>query len=475
MIKFYLNSDLVEVEHIDATETLLDFLRLSRRLTGTKEGCCEGDCGACTVLVGKLELGELKYKSVNSCICFLPSLNNSHIVTVESLSSLENRLHPVQLAMIKSHGSQCGFCTPGIVMSLYDLWLKNTSFTDTKIEKALQGNLCRCTGYGPIIDAAKSINNFGNWRADALIRNRETMKNNLQNLDQKKDWIEEGANSKYIIPRTVESLAKLYLGNPSATLVAGATDVGLWVTKELAFLDSIIFIGNIEGLRKVDENSEMLIFGACVTYSEFEPVLQVYYPSVSGYLSRIAGEQIRNMGTVGGNIANASPIGDLAPLFIALGATLILRKGSESRTIKIEDFFIDYDVQNIKQSEFVEKIAVPINPNLFVYAFKISKRRDEDISTVSAIFSFEVLGQKLFNVRLAFGGMAAIPKRALNAEKVLEGKKIDVALFKLAQLALEKDFSPISDMRASNKYRMRVAKNLLIKCWYDYSNYKEAT
>ena len=475
MVKFYLNNDLVEVDNLGATETLLDFLRLTKMLTGTKEGCCEGDCGACTVLVGKLIKGELKYKSINSCICFLPSLNNSHIVTVEGLGDLENTLHPVQMAMVAENGSQCGFCTPGIVMSLYDLWLKRSETTTENVEKALQGNLCRCTGYGPILSAAKSMDNYGEFQSDVLVRNKETIKSNLQNLAQKKDEIIDLGNSKYIIPKNLESFSKLYFDNPKAIIVAGATDVALWVTKKLLLIESIIFIGSIEELQKIEESSKFVSFGACVTYSDFEPVFLNYYPAVSGYLLRIAGEQIRNVGTVGGNIANGSPIGDLAPLFIALGAVLTLGKKTERRDIKVEDFFIDYGVQNISEAEFIEKIRIPVNSHLHIFAYKISKRRDEDISSVSAVFSFEVNESKLFNVRLAFGGMAATPKRALNTEQVLEGKVFDFALTKLAQLALEKDFSPISDMRASKTYRLQVAKNLLLKCFVEYLAARQQT
>ena len=468
-IKFYLNHELIELSEVGARDTLLDFLRLDKSLTGTKEGCGEGDCGACTVLVGRIESDELKYKTVNACICLLPSLASSHIVTVENLRFMDGSLHPVQMAMVQSHGSQCGFCTPGIVMSLYSAWLQRTEPTLDNIEKSLQGNLCRCTGYGPIIKAAKSIGNYGLLQEDKLLQSRASMKNNLLDITSKQQTsVGKIINSKFIIPHSVKNFSDLFIEYPTATIVAGATDVGLWITKDLSVINPLIFIANLEELKKIVEEKEKIEFGSCVTYAEAQPTLLKYFPRVEEYLDRIAGEQIRNVGTIGGNIGNGSPIGDLAPLFIALRGTMILRKGELSREIAIENFFLDYRLQDIKTSEFIEKIHIPSNENLFLFPYKISKRRDEDISTVAGVFSFEVLENKIFNVRLVFGGMAATPKRASSAENILEGKVFDASIAKLAQLALENDFTPMSDMRATSDYRMQVAKNLILKCQVEY-------
>ena len=468
-IKFYLNHELIELSDVGARDTLLDFLRLEKSLTGTKEGCGEGDCGACTVLVGRIESSELKYKVVNACICLVPSLSSSHIVTVEYLRSMDGSLHPVQKAMVQSHGSQCGFCTPGVVMSLYSAWLQSTEPTLTNIEKSLQGNLCRCTGYGPIIKAAKSINNYGLLRDDKLLQSRASMKNNLLDITSKQQaLVGRIINSKYIIPHSLENFADLFIEHPSATIVAGATDVGLWITKDLSTINPLIFIANLKELKTILEEEEQIELGSCVTYSDAQPTLLRYFPKTVEYLNRIAGEQIRNVGTIGGNIGNGSPIGDLAPLFIALRGTMTLRKGALTREIAIENFFLDYRLQDIKISEFIEKINIPLNKNLFLFPYKISKRRDEDISTVAAVFSFEVLENKIFNVRLVFGGMAATPKRASRAENILEGKVFDASISKLAQLALENDFTPMSDMRATSDYRMLVAKNLIRKCQVEY-------
>jgi xanthine dehydrogenase small subunit len=467
-IKFFLNNELIELKNIGARDTLLDFLRVSKCLTGTKEGCGEGDCGACTVLVGRVFSGKLDYRAVNSCICLMPSLDASHVVTVEKLKFMDGTLHPIQKAIVESHGSQCGFCTPGIVMSLYDFWLKSLEVSDENIEKTLQGNLCRCTGYGPIINAAKSIKNYGLLRDDDLIRNKENMKNSLMNLTAMGHKMGGPDGSFFIVPNSVENFAELFLKHPNSIIVAGATDVGLWITKNLLTITPIIFIGQLKELTDISESTEQIEIGACVTYSQAEIIFSKYFPGSYKYFLRIAGEQIRNVGTIGGNVANGSPIGDLPPLLIALRANLCLRRGSTTRTLDIDKFFIDYGSQDLKKSEFIEKINIPVNSKLFLFPYKISKRRDEDISTLSAVFSFEVSNEKLINVRLAFGGMAAIPKRALNAERVLEGKRFDSATIKLAQLALDQDFNPVTDMRASANYRLQVARNLLKKCYLEF-------
>jgi xanthine dehydrogenase small subunit len=294
------------------------------------------------------------------------------------------------------------------------------------------------------------------------------MKSNLLDIKLKKESLGKIDNSKFIIPYSLKNFANLFLEYPSATIVAGATDVGLWITKDLSCISPLIFIANLEELRTIMEGDDYLEFGSCVTYSEAQPVFLKYFPEADDYLSRIAGEQIRNVGTLGGNIGNGSPIGDLAPLFIALRGTMSLRKGEATRKVAIENFFLDYRVQDIKESEFIEKIFIPRNESLLLFSYKISKRRDEDISTVSAVFSFEVLEKKIVNVRLVFGGMAGTPKRATSAESTLEGRVFDFSIVKLAQLALETDFKPMSDMRASSAYRMKIAKNLIQKCQLEF-------
>ena len=457
------------MEEVGANDTLLNLLRVECRLSGTKEGCAEGDCGACTVLIGKVKAGCLEYNAVNSCICLLPSLQASHVVTIEFLQKVDGKLHPVQQAMIDYNGSQCGFCTPGIVMAVYAYWLKSSEMDAHDIEKMLQGNLCRCTGYGPIINAVKSIKDYGYVENDYLVRNLENMKSNLLALTEKKVKLGSKMQDQFIRPYSLNNFADLLKQNSEATIVAGATDVGLWITKDLRRLTPLIFIDHLEEIQQIEENENKIELGAGVTYTRLETALCNHYPKLNSYLSRIAGEQIRNVGTVGGNIANGSPIGDLAPLFIALGARLFLRKGKKSRKIDLEKFFIEYGVQDIAKTELIEKIVLLKNPALQLFPYKVSKRRDEDISTIAAVFSFELSEGILRDVRLAFGGMAGIPKRASTAEAVLEGRVFDKNIVKLARLALEEDFDPISDMRASSGYRMTVAKNLLSKCYLEFN------
>ena len=471
-IQFYLNNELVELENFGARETLLDFLRLEKSLTGSKEGCGEGDCGACTVLVGRVMANELEYQTVNACICLLPSLHASHVITIEGLSVLDGTLHPIQKAMVEKHASQCGFCTPGIVMSLYGAWLKSSQLSHGDIEKSLQGNLCRCTGYGPIFEAAKTITEYGSLSTDKLIQEKLMMKTNLKHLKLKQPVIGQQESSKFILPSSLEDLATLFMEYPNATIVGGATDLGLWITKDLMCVNPLLFINDIPELKKVIVHKETLEIGSCVTYTEAEKFLSKHFPSSKEYFSRIAGEQIRNVGTIGGNLGNGSPIGDLAPLFIALRGTMRLRRGSVSREIEVEKFFLDYKKQYLKESEFIESVSLPLTEKLFLFPYKVSKRYDEDISTVSAVFSFEKKANKIFNARVVFGGMAATPKRAFNVEKILEGKIFDMSIVKLAQLALQNDFIPMSDMRASAKYRMDVSKNLVLKCQVEFSSNK---
>ena len=472
-IKFILNNDLIEETVVLAQDTLLDYIRERKKLTGSKEGCAEGDCGACTVLIGRLSpQGRLNYFTVNSCICLMASIQGCHVVTIEYLSMFKDSLHPLQLSMMNTHASQCGFCTPGIVMSLYGLWINGLKNSVENVERALQGNLCRCTGYGPIIKAVTSLPRTAKVADDFLYSNQINMEQSLVEISQKVTIIGGDEEACFIIPKSVNDLATLFKKYPRATIVSGATDVGLWVTKKLSELNPIIFINHLTGLKQINEFEDHLEIGACVTYSEATPVLGKYFPEMTPYFFRIGGEQVRNVGTFGGNIANGSPIGDMAPCLIALNSSLVLRQGKKCRQVKLADFFIDYGEQDIREGEFIEKILVPINYDLNFYAFKISKRRDEDITIVSLAVSFQSQNNIFKNIYLAYGGMAATPKRAAFAEKILEGKKIDKINIKLAQLSLEQDFSPLSDMRASNKYRMSVAKNLLTKFFLEYQNRK---
>ena len=379
-IRFLLNGGEARLSEVGPGDTLLDYIRLERRLTGTKEGCAEGDCGACSVLVGSLGDGELVYEPVNACIRFLASCHGCHVVTVEHLTGPGGALHPVQKAMVESHGSQCGFCTPGFVMALYGLWMTNPDPSVVDIETALQGNLCRCTGYEPIVKAALAAAKAGGQALDALNVERETVRTRLSELAGQRGDVRRG-DQRAIVPMSVDDLAATLVENPDAILVAGATDVGLWVTKFLRPISPGVFIGHL--MKEIVVSDAEIRIGAGVTYSEFLPVIRDHLPEAEDYLLRVGGWQVRNAGTIGGNIANGSPIGEMPPLLIALGARIVLRHGVSRREIALEDFFIEYGKQDRAPAEFVETVIIPRPHAARIAAYKVSKRAHADISAVS--------------------------------------------------------------------------------------------
>jgi len=462
-LRFILNDEDIVLKELKATETLLDYLRLTKRLRGSKEGCAEGDCGACPVLVGRMSGDELVYETVNACICFVAMLHGTHVVTIEHLSPVGGPLHPVQQAMVDFHGSQCGFCTPGIVMSLYGLWLAEPNPTVPQIETALQGNLCRCTGYAPIIKAGLAMSSYADVSADALNARRDAMRARVRAInDGVTVDIGEGKN-RIIVPGSVDELARAYAENPAGTLVSGATDVGLWVTKFMRDIGPMISIGHLQELHSIEEGDGRVIFGAGVTYTEAQGAIARRFPQLVELWNRIGGAQVRNAGTIGANIANGSPIGDTPPPFITLGAHIILRKGSERREVRLRDFFIAYGKQDRQPGEFVEKVIVPYVPAGESFAcYKISKRKDEDISALCGAFRVFVNDEgRVGMIRIAFGGMAATPKRAVAVEEALIGKPWTAATIEAAIPAFAVDYQPLTDMRASAEYRLLAAQNLL--------------
>jgi len=464
------------LDRVGASDTLLDFLRIDRRLTGTKEGCAEGDCGACTVLVGHLQNGALRYEPVNACIRLTASLDACHIVSIEYLSGIDGKLHPVQQAMVDHHGSQCGFCTPGFVMSLYALWMGNPDPSEAEIETALQGNLCRCTGYEPIIKAALAVTQYGMPADDALTLERAAMTAKLTDLRDGNRVEVVRDNSRCILPASVDDLAKVLEQTPDATIVAGATDVGLWVTKFLRDISPVVFLSHLDELRALEVTDDEIKIGAGVSYADSRTAMAADYPHLGSFWDRIAGRQIRSMGTIGGNVANGSPIGDTPPVLIALGATITLRKGSVRRELPVEDFFIDYGKQDMTKGEFLESISVPRPAKDAIHGtYKISKRRDEDISSVCAGFNVTVVDGTITAARIAFGGMAATPKRAAHAEAALVGAKWSEKTLLAASAQLDEDFNPLSDWRASSEYRQQVSKNLFLKFWLDQQSDTSAT
>jgi xanthine dehydrogenase small subunit len=470
-IRFILNAEDVMLEDFQSGDTLLDFLRLRRQLKGTKEGCAEGDCGACTVLVGRLQDAALRYVSVNACIRFLASLDGCHVVTVEHLSPRGGALHPVQQAMVDHHGSQCGFCTPGIVMSLYALWMETPKPTREQVETALQGNLCRCTGYAPIIRAALAMHNY---REPSAGVERSERKDILARLivwqDHKRVEI-KGAHDHIILPGTSSDLAQALTSYPAATIIAGATDVGLWVTKFMRSISPAIHTSHLSELKQIILQPNHIQIGAGVSYSESAPVLNVEFPHLAQFWNRIAGCQVRNMGTLGGNIANGSPIGDIPPVFIALGATLTLRSKNKRRSLPLENYFLAYGKQDHHPGEFIETLTLPRrSPHSLNAAYKVSKRRDDDISSVCVGFQIVLDSKgKIHTARVAFGGMAGVPKRAITAEKTLIGKRFTKENLYAAAQTIPRDFTPLSDGRASANYRMQVAQNLFLRFYNDHT------
>ena len=459
-VRFLLNGEPIELGDVGPATTVLDYLREVRDLRGTKEGCGEGDCGACTVAVGRLEGGEVRYRAVNACIQFLATLDGCSLLTVEGIGQPGGLLHPVQAEMVARHGSQCGFCTPGFIMSMYVLWAGGGRPSRDRIAEELAGNLCRCTGYGPIVDAMEAA-----MGQPAVLAAEERIARLLATIrPEGGDLLLSGPAGTFHAPLTLDSLARACRQAPQATVLAGGTDVGLWVTKQNRKLPHVIYTGQVAELLEVRETPDTFFIGAAVRYSDLPPALLADYPDFAAVLRRIGSRQIRNLGTMGGNIANGSPIGDTPPLLIAMGARLLLRHGETQREIPLEDFFLAYGRQDRAPGEVVAGVTIPRPaPGWRFSAFKLSKRFDQDISAVCGAFNLKISGGRVEAARIAFGGMAATPKRAQEAEAALTGQCWTEATVEGACAALERDFSPIGDMRASADYRRQAAANLLRK------------
>ncbi len=458
-IRFLLNGEPQEVE-ASPTTTLLDWLREQRRLTGTKEGCNEGDCGACTVMV----TDAYGARTLNACILFLPQLHGRAVRTVEGIAGPGGELHPVQKAMVAHHGSQCGFCTPGFVVSMATAHLNGR----TDFDDQLAGNLCRCTGYAPIVRAAEAAaaEPVPEWmRTDAaLLQKGEFIFPDIRDPDP--DAGASGRGDAPAMPSSADALAMWYEAHPDATLVAGATDVGLWVTKGLRDLSPIAFLNDCGDLRGIASDAETITVGAMTTLSEFGEFVADRHPSLAEMIRRYGSVQVRNAATVGGNIANGSPIGDSPPALIALGATLHLRKGGARRSLPLEDYFLDYGRQDRAPGEFVEAVSFPVQPDR-LRVYKLSKRFDQDISAVCGAFNVTVEDGEVRQARIAFGGMAGIPKRAVAVEAALTGRPWTLETVEAARPAFAEDFTPLSDMRASASYRLEAAGNMLLRCFHD--------
>lgn len=470
MIQFLLNRELRSEQNLDPNTTVLQYLREHRGKTGTKEGCASGDCGACTVVVGELVGDRLRYRTLNSCLTFVSALHGKQLIAVEDLKD-RGQLHSVQQAMVDCHGSQCGFCTPGFVMSLFALQKNRAAsavqeYDPAQTHEALAGNLCRCTGYRPILEAAEQA--CGDKQPDQFdAREAETIAQLKAITPRETAELNDGIK-RCLSPLTVADLADIYIANPDARLLAGGTDLALEVTQFHRELPVMIYLGQIAEMKQVDVSDSYIELGAAAALTNCYGALAAEYPDFSELLHRFASLQIRNQGTLGGNIGNASPIGDSPPLLIALGAELVLRKGERSRTLPLQDYFIDYKVTAREPGEFIEKVLVPrAQPDQVFRAYKVSKRLDDDISAVCAAFDLRVANGTIQQPRVAFGGMAAIPKRAAACEAALVGKAFTLETAERACEALADDFTPLTDFRASREYRLLVAQNLLRKCFLE--------
>ena len=449
-IAFLLNGTPVRLADAAPTRTLLDWLREDRGLKGTKEACNEGDCGACTVMV----TDRHGTRALNACILFLPQLHGKAVRTVEGLAGPDGSLHPVQQAMIDHHGSQCGFCTPGFVVAM----AVNHLHGETDHDTALAGNLCRCTGYAPIQRAAEAA---GRVPVPDWLRQATDPGFIFPQVSRGESPTATGGSAPHpFLPETADELADWYAAHPHATLIAGATDVGLWVTKQLRELSPVAFISDIEDLRGVTVSETEIRIGAVTTLGDLMPAMAPLYPDLAELIRRFGSVQVRTAATIGGNIANGSPIGDGPPALIALGATLHLRKGDARRSLPLEDFFLDYGTQDRAPGEFVEAVSFLRHPDR-LRCYKISKRFDQDISGLCGCFNIRLDGDTVSDARIAFGGMAGIPKRATAVEAALTGCPWTEATIEAALPAFAEDFQPIDDMRASTDYRLRTARNML--------------
>jgi len=483
-IRFLLNGALTEVAAAPPQITLLEYLREHAHLTGTKEGCAEGDCGACTVILAEAKPdGALAYRPINACIRLLPTVDGKAVYTVESLQGEDGALHPVQQAMVACHGSQCGFCTPGFVMSLFGLYKNAHRPGRTAVQDALSGNLCRCTGYRPILAAAETMYDLAapsDWRGPGLAadgarrvaRDEELTASHLAALARDGTFAYGHGGQRFFAPTTIAELARLVAANPQARILAGGTDIGLWVTKQRRDLPALIYVGEVRGLAAIRETAAAFEIGAAATLADAFEALDTEWPELHEAWLRFASVPIRNSATLGGNVANGSPIGDSMPALIALAATIVLRHGEVAREMPLEDFYLAYQETAQMPGEFVAAIRVPKRPpgpaaNTVLRAYKVSRRFDQDISTVFVCFRLDLDGDGIVRARIGCGGVAATPRRAPATEAALAGQRWNEASASAAATTLTEEFAPITDMRATADYRRAMLGALLIRCWHE--------
>ena len=472
-IRFLLNGAERRASDFPPHLTILEYLRTVEHACGTKEGCAEGDCGACTVAIGEPVNGRMRYRAINSCVAFLGQIDGKKVLTVEGLANANGTLHPVQQALVETHGSQCGFCTPGFVMTMFAFHHGQEPLDDDTAHDVLAGNLCRCTGYRPILDAMRQANDQtdrgGKARDSTAVAQLEALRT-LSAVEV------TNGNRHFFVPRTEDELANLLARNPSAHMLAGGTDLGLLVTKDNRKPARIILISEIPELREVRTRPDEIIIGAAATYSDVLPNVEPAYPSFGTLIRRFGSRQIRNLGTFGGNIATASPIGDTPPVLIALDAKVEIRAATGIREVEAKDFFVAYRETALRPGEFVRAIRLPLlKPNELFRTYKLSRRYDQDISAVCGAFKIVRDGEVITEARIAYGGMAATPRRAPAAEAVLVGRKWDQSASAAAAAALANDYQPITDFRGSANYRLTAAANLIRRFQLDTADDRQLT
>ena len=466
-VRFLLNGKICTESSVSPSTTVLDYLRETRGLKGTKEGCAEGDCGACTIVTADCREGRTKFGAANACLMLVPQLGGKAVWTVEGVSDGAGRPHPVQSALLESHGTQCGFCTPGFVMALFAFYRSSEPKNLANVHDVLAGNLCRCTGYRPIVDAAMTL-------APPTDADASEIAQALAGTAI--DEIYEHGGERFYAPASLNRLLALRAEHRRAVLLGGGTDLGVLASRDRARFDQVIWTGRVPELNRIERNGSDLTIGAAVTYTQALPVIDADYPSFGGLIRRIGSRQIRNLGTFGGNACTASPIGDTLPCLLALGATFVARSRSGVRHIPAVEFFLGYRRTALAGDEVLEAVTLPrLQPDAVFRTYKISKRFDQDIAAVIGAFALTVRAGRVESARVAFGGMAATPARARACETALQGAPWSPATVAAAAAELEREFSPINDLRASAGYRRRVAGNLLWRLHAETTNYGQPT
>ena len=465
-IEFILNDELIKINNVDTNVSVLNYLRIDKRLTGTKEGCASGDCGACTAIIAELTNNKLEYKAINTCIMFLYSLHGKQLITVEHLSN--SKLHPVQQSMVDNHGSQCGFCTPGFVMSMFGMYKDKVKPSNQNIDEYLAGNLCRCTGYNSIKKAAKKMYSYG--RKDKFSKNENKIIKLLKKIKHNDILISKN-NNKFYIPLNLKNLIQYTQNNKQYKFVTGGTDIALEVTKKNNNINSLIYLGNNKDLNYIKIKENYINIGSATPINKIIPILKKYYPSFADMFDRYGSTQIRNVASIGGNLGSASPIGDSLPALLALNAKLILQSKNQ-RLLDIKDFFKAYRKTALKNKEFIKEIRIPILKSHIFKCYKISKRIDDDISSLFVAYLMKLKNNIIIDINIAYGGMDSIPNFAFKTQKYLIGKEFNLKNIDKSKQMIEKDFTPLTDVRASSTYRKLVSKNLMDRLFLEINNNK---